>query len=274
MPSLHPLSIACVPQGFSRLETGAGGRGVWFHKYFVRDKPELIKHIKRVPVKNPKRTVAAPKNQLPDYTNYQLPPTVRQDGLAGGKEGMGGPSAGGVGQGPVPVHQPRGRGADGDGGLESKLSQSGSAKAPGPQDYLSAFGGQVPPGLFNPALPFPSGNGAPGRFPTSFGMPGYPQSVVSGGMNMNQFQGLSSGNLNLPPSGDLNDVAQQLMAYRNGGAPSQNGNAGSLSVNDAILARIMESRRMGGGGGGGMNDQELLSAIAMRNFFPHGPKAT
>lgn len=64
--------------GFTRLETGSAGRGVWFHKFFVKNQPDLIKHIKRVPVKNPKassNTSNKPKNHLPDYTQYKIPPT-------------------------------------------------------------------------------------------------------------------------------------------------------------------------------------------------------
>lgn len=61
--------------GFTRLETGAGGRGVWFHKYFIRSKPELITRIKRVPVKhatNPKSDAEVSSNPTMDYTNYRL----------------------------------------------------------------------------------------------------------------------------------------------------------------------------------------------------------
>jgi len=62
--------------GFTRLETGAGGRGVWFHKNFIRTKPELITRIKRVPVKHatqPKTTEAElSSNPTMDYTNYRL----------------------------------------------------------------------------------------------------------------------------------------------------------------------------------------------------------
>ncbi|KAL3784766.1 hypothetical protein ACHAW5_008137 [Stephanodiscus triporus] len=58
--------------GFLRLEKDVAGRGVWHHKYFIQDKPEMIKLIKRVPVKNPKQTVPTSKRQLPDYTKYRL----------------------------------------------------------------------------------------------------------------------------------------------------------------------------------------------------------
>ena len=63
-------------QGFTRLETGAGGRGVWFHKYFIQAKPELIARIKRVPVKQtnePRPTESdLSSNPTMDYTNYKL----------------------------------------------------------------------------------------------------------------------------------------------------------------------------------------------------------
>jgi len=63
-------------QGFTRLETGAGGRGVWFHKNFIRSKPELITRIKRVPVKQatpPKSSdEELSSNPTMDYTNYNL----------------------------------------------------------------------------------------------------------------------------------------------------------------------------------------------------------
>lgn len=39
-------------KGFTRVETGAAGRGTWHNKYFKRDQPELMKHMKRIPVKN------------------------------------------------------------------------------------------------------------------------------------------------------------------------------------------------------------------------------
>ena len=70
------MLITSPPQGFTRLETGAGGRGVWFHKNFIRTKPELITRIKRVPVKHvtqPKVSEAElSNNPTMDYTNYRL----------------------------------------------------------------------------------------------------------------------------------------------------------------------------------------------------------
>lgn len=62
--------------GFTRLETGAGGRGVWFHKNFIRSKPELIARIKRVPVKHATHSKMSESelstNPMMDYTNYKL----------------------------------------------------------------------------------------------------------------------------------------------------------------------------------------------------------
>ena len=68
-------------QGFTRLEAGVGGRGVWFHKYFIRSKPELISRIQRVPVKNSyvnkstESELFTSIGSIPkmDYTNYKLP---------------------------------------------------------------------------------------------------------------------------------------------------------------------------------------------------------
>ena len=65
-------------QGFTRLEAGLGGRGVWFHKYFIRSKPELISRIQRVPVKNSHVNKSTESDLLSsnpkiDYSNYKLP---------------------------------------------------------------------------------------------------------------------------------------------------------------------------------------------------------
>lgn len=89
--------------GFTRLETGAGGRGVWFHKYFIRSKPELIVRIKRVPVKQNSPTKSSSDDMLEmssnptmDYNDYQLPNSgkiARAIGISSGdldvpKDGM------------------------------------------------------------------------------------------------------------------------------------------------------------------------------------------
>lgn len=77
-----------TPQGFTRLESGAGGKGVWIHKHFARDSPDRIYLIKRVPVKNPKPGKSPPSTSIPrsgrparrgeeDYARYVLPERIR-----------------------------------------------------------------------------------------------------------------------------------------------------------------------------------------------------
>mmetsp|Transcript_6039 Transcript_6039/g.9997 ORF Transcript_6039/g.9997 Transcript_6039/m.9997 type:complete len:308 (+) Transcript_6039:50-973(+) len=280
--------------GFTRLETGAGGRGVWFHKHFIQDQPELIKNIKRVPVKNPKPTVQTPKNRLPDYTNYQLPVSFNHDSLFNAKGSHSSMAK------PVPVHHPRGNGpadvAASANGMGTGLPDSRILHSPGkasmsvpppPQegmDYLSTLGRMTPaaaPRFFhpdNPSMPLqaPLANAPPiapdqaRRYPP-YGLTNYQSSGAPS--SMNQLPPISTGNPNIPPApNEIGEVAHQLMSYRNN--PPQHGNN---SLNEALLARIMESRRLANpanNGGAGMNNQDFLSAIALRNFFPQGPKSS
>jgi len=77
--------------GFTRLETGAGGRGVWFHKNFIRSKPELIARIKRVPVKHASHHKMSESelssNPTMDYTNYKLNDKIAK-AIAASNNGM------------------------------------------------------------------------------------------------------------------------------------------------------------------------------------------
>jgi hypothetical protein len=238
--------------GFTRLETGAGGRGVWFHKHFIRDKPELIKHIKRVPVKNPKPTQATPKNQLPDYTNYQLPMALGDNAAAAAK----------AGEGLSPVHQPNqmGAGAPGIDMLPAHLKATLPPPAPQGQeglDYLSALG-RLPPGMPQRGYGAPGAQAPLGADPSrsyqNFIMANYAQPPMVGSSSvpgMPGMPGMNMGSMNrlpgIPGNGaqgpnDLGDVAQQLLACRsNAGQGGDNNN-----LNAAILSMIMDSRRQEG----------------------------
>ena len=284
-------------QGFTRLETGAGGRGVWFHKHFIQDKPEMIKHIKRVPVKNPKPSMSTPKNQLPDYTNYQLPSAAVDHSSSRTANGLHTST-----MLPVPVHQPHHNhnvaAAAAAAGLRESTLLSASSKAPPPPslDYLSTLGRMHPavpqryPAAYNSTLlQFPVSSSLPhmamasdqSRNYPSFMLTNYQPSAVSS-MGHFQLPGMSAGNPNVPPANGndlgLGEVAQQLLACRNNNPPSPTSlGDGNSNLNSALLAMIMDSRRRGttpaSNSGTGLS-QELLAAIARRNIYPQaqGPK--
>lgn len=208
-------------------------------------------------MKNPKPTQATPKNQLPDYTNYQLPMAAGDNGAAAAKAG------GGL----SPVHQPNQMGAPAPGllGPGSDLLPphlKASLPPPAPQgqeglDYLSALGrlppgmpqrGYAPPGAQAPLGADPSRSyqnfimanyAQPNMVGSSSlpGMPGMNMNPGMPGMNMNRLPGIPGNNAQGP--NDLGDVAQQLLACRtNAGQGGDNNN-----LNAAILSMIMDSRR-------------------------------
>eukprot|EP00571_Detonula_confervacea_P008333 CAMPEP_0172326148 /NCGR_PEP_ID=MMETSP1058-20130122/55721_1 /TAXON_ID=83371 /ORGANISM="Detonula confervacea, Strain CCMP 353" /LENGTH=347 /DNA_ID=CAMNT_0013042857 /DNA_START=22 /DNA_END=1065 /DNA_ORIENTATION=+ len=275
--------------GFTRLETGAGGRGVWFHTHFIREKPELTKHIKRVPVKNPKPNMSTPKNQLPDYTKYQLPVSIHQDSQHSAKGHHSMASM------PVPVHQPHRNVAAAAAAVKSALPESNflpaHIKGPMPPpsleslNYLSTFG-HMPPAAppsyvaaHNAVSQMPISSAPPilsdqaRRYP-SFILTNYQPSVVT---SMNYPLAPSAGNPNVPFANDLGELAQQLLGSRqNPPSPNQLGADGSSNLDDAILAMIIDSRRRDpptSNNGTGLS-QELLSALVRRNLLPHGPTSS
>ncbi|KAL7525974.1 hypothetical protein ACHAXR_001245, partial [Thalassiosira sp. AJA248-18] len=240
--------------GFTRLETGAGGRGVWFHKHFIRDQPELIKHIKRVPVKNPKPTLSTPKNQLPDYTNYRLPLSFK-----GSPHAIKGHHSAAVK--PSQVHQPHrnvaAAASAGKGILpESELLPSHAAASlpPPPQDsldYLSALS-RLPPAVSSrysttqvPVSAAPPGVSDQARRYPSFMLTNYQPPVIT---SMNRLPSLTASNPcvpSAPSASDLGEVAQQLLACRANNVSSQIslGDGSNNQLNAAILSMIMDSRR-------------------------------
>lgn len=272
--------------GFTRLETGTGGRGVWFHKHFIRDKPDLIKNIKRVPVKNPKPNLSTPKNQLPDYTKYQLPVSCHQDSLQAAKSR----SAASM---PVPVHQPRRNVAAA--AVKGALPQSNFLPAhmrglmpPPPEslNYLSTLGQKMPPvgppsyaAAHNAVSQMPVSSVPPihsdqaRRYP-SFILTNYQPSVAT---SMNYPPAPSAVNPNATLTNDLGELAQQLLTSRNNPpSPNQLGADRSNNLDEAILAMIMDSRRRDtstSNNGVGLS-QELLAAIVRRNLFSQGPPAS
>ncbi|KAL9180164.1 hypothetical protein ACHAXT_008134 [Thalassiosira profunda] len=240
--------------GFTRLETGAGGRGVWFHKNFVRGNPDLIKNIKRVPVKNPKPTSSnVPKNSLPDYTNYQLPVAVGNQEPAK----LAAPAPGQVTAASL---------AAANGGLPPAASLPGQL----PPEYLAALG-RMPPTM---AASYPAA-----------AAPGFPPSMLPYYQHPSIAASLAAGGL--PPSAGapagVGDVAAQLQNLRAQQAAGQAAAAapqagGDANLNAAILSMIMDSR--GGAAAaapgaaaaaaaglppGADVRQDLLSAIAKRN---------
>lgn len=269
--------------GFTRLETGAGGRGVWFHKHFIRDQPDLIKHIKRVPVKNPKPTLATPKNQLPDYTNYQLPVSLGDAPNAAAHQPHLNMNLGNAAAGPgselLPPH------------LKASLSTGSPQEG---LDYLTALG-RLPqataagaPRGYGAAAQAPMGQvpqmgadqGRRGGYPPFMLNNYHPSAVPS--MNHRMPSGFQGANPSSAPAGSdpLGDVAQQLLSCRNNASQSQGsaGDGGNNNLNSAILAMIMDSRNRdtpnsSNNGVSALNNDDLLSAIARRNLF-QGPKTS
>jgi hypothetical protein len=244
------------PQGFSRLETGAAGRGVWFHKHFIRDKPELIKLIKRVPVKNPKQTLPRSKDQLPDYTKYQLPSSPQ---TAHGHATT-------MGMNALTVHQSHHNvmaAAAMNGGMTTSDFISLNSMRPTQSlsdrlDYLSTLAGRFPPALHpryfaahNTPLPAPSSGVGPSSsvvadqsrvFQPPMPLMNFPAGATPA--SLLQHQALAGGNPN-HPSGvyEVGEVAQQLIACRNN--PSSQNPIGHWdnNIDTAILEYIRESRR-------------------------------
>jgi len=267
--------------GFTRLETGAGGRGVWFHKHFIRDKPELIKHIKRVPVKNPKPALSTPKNRVPDYTNYQLPSSVDSTAMPPHFTAVAENSS---------VYQPHQTNAANvgvKGGLLETQFLSGQVQSSMPPTtsegigYLTALSrmpsagsqgypmNQVPPNISDQAQrypPFILGGYQPSMVPSippmnglsvpsMNGLSGPPMNGLSGpsmnglsGPSMNSLPGYSSVNPNAPPlannNNDLGGMVQQLLARRNVPPVQRSAGEGGADLN-AVISMLMESRNKG-----------------------------
>mmetsp|Transcript_41408 Transcript_41408/g.72790 ORF Transcript_41408/g.72790 Transcript_41408/m.72790 type:complete len:238 (-) Transcript_41408:55-768(-) len=237
--------------------------------------------------------MATPKNQLPDYTNYQMPVSFHQDSLHSTTKG---PHATAK---LVPVHQPHRNvaaavgAATVKGGLpESKLLPAHiqapmPPPPPGTLEYLAALSRMPPPPVapryfypHNAVLPVPTHHVPPPpivsdqarRYP-SFILTNYNQPPPVTSMNPLP---VYSADPSIPPSNDLGEVAQQLMAYRNQTPPQPQMSLGDGNnhLNAAILARLMDSRRLGNppaNNGVGLNSQDLLSAIALQNFLRQGP---
>ena len=268
------FTLYCTHQGFTRLETGAGGRGVWFHKHFIRDKPELIKHIKRVPVKNPKPALSTPKNRVPDYTNYQLPSSVDSTAMPPHFTAVAENSS---------VYQPHQTNAANvgvKGGLLETQFLSGQVQSSMPPTtsegigYLTALSrmpsagsqgypmNQVPPNISDQAQrypPFILGGYQPSMVPSippmnglsvpsMNGLSGPPMNGLSGpsmnglsGPSMNSLPGYSSVNPNAPPlannNNDLGGMVQQLLARRNVPPVQRSAGEGGADLNAVISMR-------------------------------------
>lgn len=288
--------------GFGRIETSAKGRGVWFHKNFIRDKPGLMKYIKRVPVKNPKLTAPKPKSRLSDYSSYHLPSPFR---LAYPDTAN---SSSMLVAKPTPtVHRPHQNiaavVANDHGGLpESRILPGGILMPPRQEtlgygstlgrvpprrdtlDYLSRLGlGQIPPAVHPPfsithnnALPVPINSAHPATFAQALKYQSLllsdcrPLEVTS----MNHFPAVTAGNPYVPSTNnDLSEAAQNLIACRQN-FPSQNANN---NLNAEILAMIMDPRRQGtdtSNSGLGLRGQDLLSDITRSTLFQQGPSSS
>lgn len=232
----------------------------------------MIKHIKRVPVKNPKPSATGPKHQLPDYTNYRIPNVGGDDAPAGQDAIKIANVLGGMPSQPMPVHQPVpppvALGAIG-GAPDS--NQGNSLMPSQPFDYLSALG-QVPPSFGNTAqnsatMPMQMGNQAlqqmaqsqgqmsqgqnlsnyPPFMLTNFQQPGVPSMNMNGmNMNMNGMNGLpnfppvnqannndDNDNNNAPAPGAIGDMTQQLLASQRT----------TNDLNAALLQMLVDQQR-------------------------------
>lgn len=279
--------------GFTRLETGTGGRGVWFHKQFIRKKPELIKHIKRVPVKNPKPNVTRPKNKLPDYTKYTIPP-CHQDAMQAAKIQSTASKL-------VPVHQPHRNVAAATVAVKGTLPKPGTFSpahhyghmAPPPPEsvnYLSALG-QMPPAVppyytavHNAVSRMPVSSVPPilsdqGRRYPSFILTNYQPSVIqpSAVTSMNYLPVPLTSNPRASLTHDFGELARQQLLTPENNLPSPNQPRDrSSNIEEAILAMIMDSRRRDNpaSSNGVALSEEILAAIVQRNnLFPQGPSS-
>ena len=253
----------------------------------------MLKLIKRVPVKNPKPSATVlGKNQVPDYTNYQLPNAFNSaDPKSSQHTHVAKPS---------PVRQqPRqnvAAVAAAPNGLPMGGNPHGAVRPPDSLDYLAALRGihtganygrqslpasltGVPPGYPHPSLI--ASNFQP-AMATSMGLfPGYAQ----------------GGNNNARSFNDM-DLAQ-LLQRRQNSPPQGSGQGGQggdgSNLNSAILSMIMDSRRRGEARApqaagpaapvaapvppqetpatAAMSNEELLAALAKRNLLPGGSPA-
>lgn len=278
--------------GFRRIETGTGGRGVWFHKHFIRDKPELIEDIKRIPIKNPKLAKSVlPNNdqQLPDYNNYKMPALIHDDSVSSAKASHCAEAAA-TKLSSTSVHQLRSSvavAAGREGLSDSKLppgKMNGSVphRTQGTLDYLSSLGRmhQAPSSQF---AGIPS-QATISRYP-SYLLSSYQHTVASAVTSMDPLVALSAANQSnsFASANDISTVARQLLAYRSANATpaprhSPLGNNASGNINAAWLNNMVmvDSRSRGSpptlSTVAGMTDQDLISAIARRNLLQQGPK--
>ena len=282
--------IILIRQGFTRLESGTGGRGVWFHKDFVQGKPENIKLIKRVPVKNPKvggRKREIPQSRQRDYTNYQLPLTVQDSSSHQGDEAKANSKVPAVYNPPPPRHE-----------VASMPSQKPSHVPSLPPNLHGSIPGYLSSSLnYGIPAPVPMGGGLnrptvsdharqyPPFVLTNF----QPYAVPSMNMNPTSLQTFISGgstmsNPNAPPPSNgnlgLNHMAQQLLAARYEQPPpppsaSYNsllrGENSSTDINTTLLAMLLESRsreapQFSSARSSNQLDHQLLSALTQRDL--------
>ncbi len=237
-------------------------------------------------MKNPKQTVATPKDQLPDYTKYQLPSSPQTgNGLATALNSL-------------PVlqshHNAMAAAAIKGGITTSDFLAAHSMRPPPPPphppppdrlDYLSTLAGRLPPAIpqryfapHNTLMQAPAGVTSSivsdqSRIYQPLAMMNYPPGVSPA--SLLQPQTLAGGNPN-PPQGayDVGEVAQQLIACRNNSSSQNPMGHWDSNIDSAILEYIRDSRRQNvpspNVNSVGLR-QDVMSAMARRDFYPQGP---
>ena len=234
----------------------------------------MIKLIKRVPVKNPKLTVPTSKDQLPDYTKYQLPSSPQ---IAGGHATT-------IAINSLPANHNAVAAAAMNGGIAtSELVLPNSVRPPqslpNPDrlDYLSTLAGRLPL-AFHPMYfaahnaPLPAADGSASSsvvadqsrvYQQGLPLTNYPPGVTPA--SLLQHQALAGSN---PPNSpyEVGEVAQQLIACRNNPTSQNPIGRWDNNIDNAILEYIRDSRRQN-------VPTPNINSVGMnmrRDFFPQG----
>jgi len=241
----------------------------------------LIKHIKRVPVKNPKassNTSNKPKNHLPDYTQYKIPPTCAGPDSVALQASL-------LAAGNLPVINPNLR------------ATAVHIPPPPPNqeaslEYLLSLRRMQQQAGLAPGMPMP---GLPGAAPV---VPGNVGSLNQGGLNQPNLSQqelqkqlllaqasaasaaggvapvvalptqlttqLSQGNSNAttvgaPTNGDLSQMAQQLLA---GTKPAEQPNVAAQAA--PTTQATVQASPAGTVGNGNIPDQQLLHMLLLQ----------
>lgn len=266
--------------GFSRLETDAGGRAIWFHKDFARDKPEMMNNMKRVPVKRPRYFSSNEKKPPPpDSTVHQMSKSPDcQDSTA--KPNATSPFVKAAQTSSRAVHMPHpcGPKAAHDVGLHDPKNLPSSSERRmavpiiPPRPFFSASNNAAfslsPSDMYSAAYD---------QFHSPFQLADYPPLTASPYLTHPQLFPSGSNFNGLYPN-DTGEVAMQLLACRNAAPSRKSITERSDDINRSIyirLALMMESRDRSTSYAKqslGLPGQDLTATIAQRDLFQRGRK--